>query len=360
MSRVFNVALVGAGIGERHIAGFERLRDKFRVALICDLDRAKADKLAAAMVAAGLPRPAWTADYRDAAVVASDIDIVDVCLPPFLHVDATLMALAAGKHVILEKPIAGSLADCDIIEDQARSVNRQVMPIFQYRFGNGLAKAKHLAASGFAGRVYLSSVETHWTRGPAYYSVAWRGKWKSELGGLLAGHAIHLHDMLTHVVGPVAGVQALANVRVNPIETEDCAGSLFQMADGSIAVSSATLGSADEISRLRIMCERVTMVSSLSPYTPNRDPWTFIPKAPVTAADIAEALAGAPTGPEGYTEQFAGFHASLTGGGALPITWADGRASIELLAAQYHAAKTGTRVALPIPRDHPAYRSWAS
>jgi predicted dehydrogenase len=132
------------------------------------------------------------------------------------------------------------------------------------------------------------------------------------------------------------------------------------MEDGSIAVSSATLGSADEISRLRITCERVTMISSLSPYTPNREPWTFIPKFPTTDADIVAALAGAPTGPEGYTEQFADFHASLTTGAALPITWADGRRSIELLAAQYHAARTGTRVALPITRDHPAYQSWAS
>lgn len=359
MSKLFSVALVGAGIGERHVAGFDRLRDMFCVALICDADRAKADRLADAMVASGLPRPAWTADYRDAAVVGNDIDIVDVCLPPFLHADATHVALAAGKHVILEKPIAGSLAECDEIERIAKAANRRVMPIFQYRFGNGLAKAKHLMASGFAGTVYLSSVETHWTRGADYYAVPWRGKSKTELGGLLAGHAIHIHDMLTHIVGPIASVQTLANVRVNAIETEDCSGGLFQMADGSIAVTSATLGSADEISRLRIMCERVTMVSSLQPYTPNRDPWTFIPKAPVSQADLDAALVGAPTGPEGYTEQFAGFHASLTRGVPLPISWADGRASIELLAAQYHAAKTGTRVALPIGGDHPAYGGWA-
>lgn len=358
MTRSFTVALVGAGIGERHAVAFERLRDKFRVALICDADEARAARLADALVKAGLPRPAWCADYRDAAVVAAGIDIVDICLPPWLHTDAMKVAIAAGKHVICEKPLTGSLAEVDEVTRLAAARGVTVMPIFQYRFGNGLAKAKHLVTTGFAGKVYLASIETHWTRGADYYAVRWRGQKKTELGGLLAGHAIHAHDMLTHLVGEVRSVSAMTGVRVNAIETEDCAGALFEMADGSIAVSSATLGSADEISRLRIMCERVTMVSSLQPYTPNRDPWTFIPKAPVTGADVAAALKGAPSGEEGYTEQFEGYHASLTRGAPLPITLTDGRRSIELLTAQYHAARTGERVRLPLGHDHPAYKGW--
>lgn len=358
MSRIWKVAIVGAGIGERHAVAFQRLRDRFRVSLICDADTARADRLAETFVAAGLPRPAHAADYRDAAVTGADVDVVSVCLPPWLHYDAMRVAIEAGKHVICEKPLAASLAEVDTIAALSRSKRVQVMPIFQYRFGNGLAKAKHLMASGFAGKVYLASIETHWTRGADYYAVQWRGRTKTELGGLLAGHAIHAHDMLTHLVGDVRAVSAVTAVRVNAIETEDCAGALIEMADGSLAVSSATLGSADEISRLRIMCERVTMVSSLAPYTPNRDPWTFIAKAPATDADVAKALAGAPVGEEGYTEQFAGFHASLASGSPLPVSFSDGRRSIELLTALYSSAGTGTRVTLPITRDHPAYKGW--
>ena len=358
MSRIFNVAIVGAGIGERHAVAFERLRDRFAVALICDADMARGAKLADQLAAAGLQRPALAADYRDAAVVAPTIDIVDICIPPWLHFDAMKVAIAGGKQVVCEKPLAASLSELDEIERLAAARGVKVMPVFQYRFGHGLAKAKRLMTTGSAGKVYLTTIETHWTRGQDYYAVKWRGQKATELGGLLAGHAIHAHDILTHLLGGVRAVNAMTAVRVNQIETEDCAGALVEMADGSIAVSSATLGSADEISRIRIMCENVTMVSSLGPYTPNRDPWTFLPKAPKDQAFLDAVLAGAVLGEEGYTEQFAGYHASLTGSVPLPITWADGRQSIELLTALYHATATGQKVSLPLDASHPAYKGW--
>jgi predicted dehydrogenase len=232
------------------------------------------------------------------------------------------------------------------------------MPVFQYRFGNGLAKARHLMTSGAAGKVHLATVETHWTRGADYYAVAWRGRRETELGGVLAGHAIHAHDMLTHLMGEVRSVSALVATRVNRIETEDCAGALFEMADGSIAVSSATLGSADEISRLRICCENVTMMSSLSPYTPGEEPWTFIPRAEAAQARIERALSEAPLGTEGYVGQLERFHESLVSGGEPPVTLADARRSIELLTALYHSARTGARIALPLATDSPAYSGW--
>jgi predicted dehydrogenase len=356
MSHIYSVAIVGAGIGERHLEAFLRLTNHFKVALIVDLDQARAAKLADSYAAAGHTRPALAKDYRDAAVTG--IDVVDICVPPSLHYAATEHALNAGKHVICEKPLTASLKELDALNARAAAQKLLLMPVFQYRFGHGLDKAKHLMQSGSAGKVYLSTIETHWTRGADYYAVAWRGKKATELGGVFAGHAIHAHDMLTHLVGDVRAVSAMTTVRVNAIETEDTAGALFEMADGSLAVSSATLGSADEISRIRICCENVTMVSSLSPYTPNRDPWTFIPKAPKDQAYIEKALAGAPKGLEGYTEQFAGFHKSLNAGAPLPITAADGRRSIELLSALYYAAKIGQKVALPLTTTHPVYNGW--
>jgi predicted dehydrogenase len=358
MSPILKVAIVGVGIGDSHATAFERLRDRFAVTLMCDADQGRAEKLASRLVAQGLPRPRIVNDYRDAALTGPDVDIVDVCLPPWLHYDATCRAIAGGKHVICEKPLAASLAEADEISRLALARQVTVMPVFQYRFGNGLAKAKHLISGGVAGKVFLTSIETHWSRKADYYAVKWRGRKETELGGILASHAIHAHDMLTYLVGEVRAVNAMTTVRVNPIETEDCAGALFEMADGSIAVSSATLGSADEISRLRICCERVTMVSSLAPYTPDREPWTFIPRMPDDKAAIEAELARVPAADEGYALQFAQFHASLREGRDPPITLADGRRSLELLSALYHAARTGQRVMLPIGENHPTYRGW--
>lgn len=352
MATRYRVGIVGAGIGARHVEGFLEIPDKFEVAVICDRDRDRAAALAAKAGAA-------VHGQFDAALLArDDLDIIDICLPPSLHFDTVSRALRAGRHVICEKPLVGSLAEADALHALAKQCGRTLMPVFQARFGNGLAKARHLVTSGAAGRVYLATAETHWNRGAAYYAVPWRGKFATELGGAFASHAIHIHDMLTTLLGPVRSVAAQAAVRVNPIETEDCGGAVLEMQDGAIAVLSVTLGSADEISRLRVMCENVTIESGGELYACAREPWRFVAREPKDQAWLDAALAQAPVGLEEFAGQFALYHAALEQGGELPVTIADARRSVELLAAIYHSARTGERVELPIAKQHPAYRGW--
>ena len=73
-----------------------------------------------------------------------------------------------------------------------------------------------LVDRGLAGRPIMTTIETHWWRGPDYYAVPWRGKWATEFGGGLLGHAIHAHDMLNYVHGPFAEVFAFGATLVNP------------------------------------------------------------------------------------------------------------------------------------------------
>jgi predicted dehydrogenase len=349
------VAVVGAGIGALHVGGYNANPELFDIRVICDRDLARAAALAEKVTAG---RPAIHGDYDDALLGRDDIDVIDICLPPFLHGEAVKRALAAGKHVICEKPLVGSPAEAAELEAAAKASGRALMPIFQARFGNGLARARHLLASGAAGRVFLTTAQTHWTRGPAYYDIRWRGTRAYELGGAFLGHAIHIHDMLTTLVGPVRQVSAMTAIRVNPIETEDCGGAVLEMEDGSIAVLSVTLGSADEVSRLRIMCENVTIESHGEVYASSKEPWVFLPKAPKDQAWLDAALAAAPRGPEGFAEQFARFHAALASGGPPPVNVAEARASLELVSAIYHSARTGERGALPLAHDHPAWMGW--
>src|SRR5260370_28250249 len=121
------------------------------------------------------------------------------------------------------------------------------MPIFQYRFGNGIAKVKHAIDKGLAGRAFIAAIETAWRRGPDYYDVAWRGKFASELGGVLLTQSIHMHDLLLHLLGPASAVAGFKTTRVNRVEVEDCAVGSLVMADGSLASLTATLGSARQI-----------------------------------------------------------------------------------------------------------------
>jgi predicted dehydrogenase len=347
-----SVAIVGFGIGRMHLEGFRALPDLWDVRAVVDLDPARREQAAREF---GVPE---TPDDIAAVLGRSDIDVIDICTPPATHLPLAEAALAAGHHVICEKPLVGSLADCDRLGEAAKAARGVLMPVFQYRWGNGIRRLKQLVERGVTGRLYLATIETAWRRGADYYSVPWRGRFATELGGCLTTHAIHAHDMLRWVAGDIANVFARTATRVNPIEVEDCAALSLAMAGGGLATSAATLGSTPEISRLRFCFEHVTAESSLSPYAPGNEPWSFTPATDAAGARIAEALADFAPMPERFAGQFAAFHASLATGAAPPVTWADARASLELLTAAYHSASRGEAVALPIGAGHPAYAGW--
>ncbi len=229
MPERLRVAVVGGGIGSSHITAFKTLPELYEIVAMCDIDRDKAQRVADEH---GIPRV--TTDLDDLCRM-DDLDVIDICTPPHLHFAQIQQVLAGGKHAICEKPLVSSLKEVDeLIEAEAQSGQR-MMPIFQYRFGHGLQKLKFLIEAGLAGQAYLSTVETSWRRRAEYYAVPWRGKWSTELGGVLLGHAIHAHDMLSYVSGPIKRVFARATTRVNPIEVEDCASVTLEMADGSLA-----------------------------------------------------------------------------------------------------------------------------
>jgi predicted dehydrogenase len=222
------------------------------------------------------------------------------------------------------------------------------MPVFQYRFGNGVQKAKKIIDRGIAGKPYLATVETAWRRTPQYYETPWRGRLTTELGGVLLTHAIHLHDLLTYLMGPVASVFARTATRVNAVEVEDCAVASLVMQSGALASLSATLGSHKEISRLRLCFEHVTFESALAPYSPGDDPWQIIPASRETADRIVGALAGHRFVPPRFEGLMSAYHTALTDRAPLPVTLSDARQSLELATALYRSAATGAAVALPI------------
>jgi predicted dehydrogenase len=348
------VAIVGAGIGAAHMDGYLELPPgMFEVAVVCDLREDRAGALAARSPGCG------TSASLGEVLARPDVEVVDVCLPPVLHRSAILEALAAGKHVVCEKPLVASPAEVDELEAAAEAAGRVVLPVYQYRFGNGLARLRHLIDRGLAGEPLVATVETHWNRLPAYYEVPWRGRRASELGGAVLGHAIHAHDLLTVALGPVRRVAALTAVRVNPIETEDCAAVLLEMESGALVTSSVTLGAAEDTSRLRLCFAGLTAESGLAPYRPASEPWSFKAREPRTQAEIDGALAGWTPHREGFARLFELFHAALAGEGPVPVTLDDARRSLGLVSAIYHsAARGGAPVGLPLTAEHPAYRGW--
>lgn len=354
---MYGVAILGAGIGAQHLDGYLALPDRYRVAAICDLDADKAGALAAK--AAGC---AVVSDV-DSVIADPQIDIIDICLPPHLHGPVALKAFAAGKHVICEKPIAGSVTEADGMLAAARAADRLFAPIFQYRYGRGLYQLAALQERGLVGKPLVATLETHWNRGADYYAVPWRGKWASERGGAVLGHAIHIHDLVTAFFGPVTEVSAILDTRVNPIETEDCAAISMRTASGGLVTSSVTLGGADDRSRLRLVFDRLSAESGSNPYAPGADTWTFSARDRSQQAAIDAALeeidAEIAQRPSGYVGQFEAIADHLDGKPASLVTGEDGVRSIELVAAIYHAARASAHVTLPLDRSLPVCSDWA-
>lgn len=347
------VAIIGAGIGAQHLAGYMRLPDRYEVAALCDLDAGRAEQV---LSAAGSEAPATT----DMAQVLADpsVELIDICLPPHLHYPVACDALKAGKHVICEKPLVGSLAEADELTEVSETAQRRVFPIFQYRYGPGLDALRALIDAGLAGRPFVASLETHWNRAADYYEIPWRGTWAGEAGGCVLSHAIHAHDILTSVFGGVETLSADVATRVNAIETEDCAAIRFTMESGALATSSITLGAAGDESRLRFVFEGLTATSGTNPYAPAEGAWTFAARGKVTQQEIDAVLARATPRHCGYAGCLEAVADALDGSPGREVTLADGRASIALVSAIYLSARCGERVALPIDPGSAIYDGW--
>ena len=350
--RRLKVGVVGGGVGASHIDAYQQLPDHYEVAAICDINEERAQKIASEKHIA-------TSTTRLADLLALDLDLVDIATPSNLHFAQATQALQAGRNVALEKPAAASLAEVDALEATVKASGKTLIPIFQYRFANGLQKLLHLKARGLVGKAYVATVETHWRRRPAYYANGWRGTWSGELGGCLVTLAIHGNDIMTQVMGPVANVFARTATRVNQIETEDCVAASLEMRSGALVTVSVTTGSAAEMSRLRFCFDGLLVESSRDPYNPGFDPWTFTAEDEAAQKRVDDALAEfVPLKRQRWLGQIEGIHAALTGGGPPPVTLQESRASIELLTAAYYSSKTGQSVQLPIGSDHPYYRGW--
>ena len=351
----YQVAIIGTNIGAKHYEEFQKVSDKFNVHTICGLTNEPIEKI--------LPANSDTKislDFEDVLKI-KEIDIIDICLPPHLHFSACKKSLEAGKHVICEKPLVSSLEEIDKLKEISNKTGKIIFPVFQYRYGPGFSKLKSLIKSGLAGKPLVASLETHWNRGRDYYSKPWRGTWEGEQGGAILSHSIHIHDLVSMILGPVSNVFAKLTTRVNDIEVEDCAALSIEMENGALVTSSITLGAANDTSRLRFCFEGVTVESGASPekpYNPADDEWKFISRTPIKQKQIDEILSKVEETKSWYAGMFDEIANKLDGKNSDEVTLLDARKSLEFVTAVYNSSRFKRDINLPINKDNPFYSSW--
>lgn len=170
------------------------------------------------------------------AMARGGVEAVIISSPHPLHREHAIAALEAGMHVLVEKPMALSTADCDAMIAAANAANRKLGVISQRRWFPAVRRVRDALDSGKIGRPILADVVMFGWRDEAYYrSDPWRGSWAAEGGGVLVNQAPHQLDLMLWMMGPVDEVQAYwANLNHPYIEVEDTAVASIRFKSGAL------------------------------------------------------------------------------------------------------------------------------
>jgi len=232
--------LIGAGaVADTHVLAMRVLPDVQAVA-VADVNQARARALAERH---GIPE---VYESADALLANSHVDAVDILTPHDLHLHAVRAAAKAGKHVLVEKAMAHTVAAADEMIEVCRARGVTLGVIFQNRFSAAGCALRQAVESGSLGHIFLASVSVKVQRSAEYYRRApWRGQRPG--GGVLMINAIHTLDLLQWVVGMPKRVLGRKATAVHSIDAEDLAVGLLELDGAGTAVLQATTAAIPEI-----------------------------------------------------------------------------------------------------------------
>ena len=250
-------AVIGCGdVSVVHLAALAGLADVDLVG-VCDTDPARA-----AAAAARYDVPAYH-DHRSL-IEALRPDVVHVCTPHHRHAQVAIDCLAEGVHVLVEKPVAHTLAEADRLLAAAREhPHLKIGVCLQNRYNLAVRAAHSLLASGELGALRGGSATVLWHRDPGYYRARpWRGQAGDSGGGVLINQAIHTLDLMEWLLGDVTRVRGHAGRYVldGVVDVEDTAHVLLDHAGGARSVVFATVTNvADSPVTIEIVTERAVL-----------------------------------------------------------------------------------------------------
>lgn len=243
-AKPLRVAIVGAGIiGLNHARAMLRHPD-LRVAAVVDPRLDVAEDLARWVGAETGETPAVFETQSDA-LDRGGLDLVVICTPSGTHTTLAEDALAAGLHVVVEKPLDASLAASrrlTRLADEASTRGQVFSVISQHRFDPASVAVASALAAGKFGRVSSAVATVGWWRGQDYYdSAGWRGTWELDGGGATMNQGVHTVDLLLWLLGKPVEVFAYTGILAHErIEVEDVSVATIRFSSGALATLHAT------------------------------------------------------------------------------------------------------------------------
>ncbi len=334
-------ALIGCGkIGQKHARILPGLPD-VRLLYACDPSAERA-----AAIAAKSPGSTATTSLPQA-LDDPAVEIVSICTPSGTHAALGIQAARAGKHVIIEKPLALRLDEADRLIETCDRRGVKLFVVQQNRYNRPVQALRRALETDRLGHVFLGSVRVLWNRSQAYYDEEpWRGTWAQD-GGVLTNQASHHIDLLIWMMGEVESVFARGRTVLHRIETEDTGVVLIKFRNGGFGVVEATTCAEprDLEGSLSLYGEGGTV--EIGGFAANElKTWAFKDAAPEDATVFDEW---------GRNPQEFGYNHRAFYMDALEVLRSDrralldgieGRKSLEVINAIYESIETGNEVSL--------------
>lgn len=355
MPEPLRFAVVGCGvIGPQHGRAIAGTGGRARLVAAVDPIPERAEKITAEF--GGEPLESFAA-----ALARPDVDAVSIATPSGYHVEMALAALAAGKHVIVEKPIDVGVEAADRLVSAAAASDRTVTVIAQHRFDPASAVVHAAIVAGSFGRLTSGVASLSWWRSQGYYdSGDWRGTWALDGGGALMNQGVHTLDLLVWLLGDPVSVTASAGLLAHGgIEVEDTVVATVTFASGALGAVHATTAAYPGLSsRVQVHGTRGSAVIDddelvfFHARTGDRDAPAYGSGLSDNQADLVlpdqpgkQGTAGADPAAlsDAHTHQYLDFLDAIEEGRDPLVTVAQARRTVATIAAIYDSARHGGR-----------------
>jgi predicted dehydrogenase len=277
----------------------------------------------------------------DELLACPEIDVVTICVPSGLHAELAIKAANAGKHIIVEKPMAITKEQLDAMEEACERNGVMLSSVAQSRFTSGVRKAKQAIEEGYLGKLVCADVYMKFNRSQEYYNTGgWRGTKAMDGGGALMNQGIHGVDLLLYLAGDVKSVYAVSKTLARQIEVEDTLSAVLEFKSGATGVIQATTSVYPGYPRrLELNGDKGTIVLEEG----NLIRWdmedTTLPA--VTLKSNVRSSASTPTdfSADNHTKQFKDVIQALRGGTKPLVDLREGRRAVDLILAIYKSAE---------------------
>ncbi len=348
---MIRVMIVGAGaIAPAHVEALLQFSDRAIITVVVNRTIERAKSLVATYQLSATISTDYTKHWKD-------IDAVVICTPPSTHKEIAVNCLQQKKHVLLEKPMALSLEECDAINQAADESQCFVSVVAQSRFISSVYNIITLLKSGNYGSILMVDVNSHWYRGSSYYDLSWRGRWTREGGGCTLNHTVHHLDLLLWSKGlPSTVMSFMTNISHMNSEEEDLSIAILTYPDGSVARVTSSLIHHGERQSIDFQLKDLGVSIPFSVVASKSKGNGFPVEDRELEKTFTQAYESMPNlAYTHHTGQIDDFLTTVENRSNPLIGGNDGRMSIELITAIYKSAITEKQVALPLSDSDPYY-----